>query len=71
MTHMTKFTMYIHGIKLTIWNGTPKQLTLLFYCLKGPFYIINLDPMYGKAEKENKAWPKCTILLISPVSQVR
>ena len=46
MTNMTRFTMNIHGIKLTIWNDTPKQLTILFYCLKGLFYITNFDPMH-------------------------
>ena len=51
MTNMTRFTMYIHDIKLTICNGTPKQLTLFFSCLEGPFYIINLDPMYEKKLK--------------------
>ena len=65
-------TRYIYGLKLTIWNETQKQLTLLFYHLlsKRPFYIINLDPMYENDEKQNKAWPKYT-LLISHVSQVR
>ena len=71
MTDMTRFIMYIHGIKLTVWNGTQKQLTLLSYCLKGPCYIINFDPMHEKTKKENKACSKCTVLLISPVSQVR
>ena len=46
---------------------------LLFYCLlsEGPFCVINLDPMHEKElKKENKAWPKCTVLLISLFSQM-
>ena len=38
----------------------------------GPFPIVNLDPMHGaKSKKENNAWPKCTVIFISPVKQVR
>ena len=65
MTNITRFNMYICiwykvdsiWVKLTIWNETQKQLTLLFYCLlsKRPLYIINLDPMYEKADNRKQS----------------
>ena len=33
---------------------------------KGPFPIVNFDSVHvEKAEKENKAWHKCTVLCLS------
>ena len=49
-------------------------IKLLCYCLythNRPLYYYKFKSMVKKAKKENKAWSKCTVLLISPVSQVR